>query len=50
MKQILQNLKSGKHVFVEKPPCLNEFQLNEIVNLYSKLSTVFCAFNRDPFL
>jgi predicted dehydrogenase len=33
-RQVLAALKSGKHVFCEKPLCLNEDELHEIVRLY----------------
>jgi polar amino acid transport system substrate-binding protein len=35
---VLRALKAGKNVFVEKPLCLNETQLNEIKDVYSILS------------
>src|ERR1700722_14831471 len=33
-RQVLAALKSGKHVFCEKPLCLNEEELREIVQVY----------------
>lgn len=44
--QIVSSIKNGKHVFVEKPLCLNENELNEIVsalkeNPHCKLSSNF---------
>jgi predicted dehydrogenase/threonine dehydrogenase-like Zn-dependent dehydrogenase len=33
---VIEALKSGKHVFVEKPLCINEGELKEIVKIYSK--------------
>ncbi|MBN23416.1 MAG: oxidoreductase [Bdellovibrionaceae bacterium] len=35
-KQVLQGLRSGKHVFVEKPLCLLESELDEIESLYQE--------------
>lgn len=32
---VLDSLRAGKHVFVEKPLCLNEEELEEIVRVYS---------------
>jgi predicted dehydrogenase/threonine dehydrogenase-like Zn-dependent dehydrogenase len=34
---IIKALKSGKHVFVEKPLCINEQELNEIISVYSSI-------------
>lgn len=34
-RQIVQSLKAGKHVFVEKPMALNEEELNEIREVYN---------------
>jgi predicted dehydrogenase len=34
-KMVIEALKAGKHVFVEKPLCLNESQLNQIIDTYS---------------
>ncbi|MCX5807661.1 MAG: bi-domain-containing oxidoreductase [Proteobacteria bacterium] len=36
---VCEALKAGKHVFVEKPLCLTESELNEIIAVYSKLKT-----------
>lgn len=33
-KQVLAALKAGKNVFVEKPLCLNQEELNSIINFY----------------
>lgn len=38
-KMVIEALKAGKHVFVEKPLCLNESQLNEIISTYTSLLT-----------
>ncbi len=35
----LEALEAGKHVFVEKPLCLTEAELNEILSVYSSLVT-----------
>lgn len=43
-KYVLASLKAGKHVFVEKPLCLSETELEEISTLYSSLNTQ----NRSP--
>jgi predicted dehydrogenase/threonine dehydrogenase-like Zn-dependent dehydrogenase len=32
---VLKALEAGKHVFVEKPLCLNEEELQEIINVYN---------------
>ena len=44
---VCEALRSGKHVYVEKPLCLNEKQLDEIVNLYSSL---FTSHSSRPYL
>jgi predicted dehydrogenase len=47
--QILQALHAGKHVFCEKPLCLTEEELSEIVRLYSRSSEkplLMIGFNR----
>ncbi|MEL5894379.1 bi-domain-containing oxidoreductase [Bacteroides sp. GD17] len=51
---VLEALKAGKHVFVEKPLCLNERQLGEIMEAYEnapKGVTLTVGFNRrfSPF-
>ena len=46
-KMILESLESGKHVFVEKPLCLNQSELNDIISKYNKSkSSVVVGFNR----
>ena len=50
-KMVLEALKAGKHVFVEKPLCLNHTELSEIVDTYTTLETkpkLMTGFNR-PF-
>jgi predicted dehydrogenase len=47
--QVLQALRAGKHVFCEKPLCLTEEQLSEIVQAYSESSKkplLMVGFNR----
>ncbi len=36
-RQVIAALNAGKHVFVEKPLCINEEQLNQIVETYSEI-------------
>lgn len=36
-KMVIEALKAGKNVFVEKPLCINEEELKEIMSLYSSL-------------
>ncbi len=36
---VINALKAGKHVYVEKPLCLNEEELKEIIDIYSSLIT-----------
>ena len=56
-KFVIEALKAGKHVFVEKPLCINQSQLKEIVSTYQSLITnnhspiVMVGFNRrfSPF-
>ena len=42
----LEALEAGKHVFVEKPLCVNPDELNRIVEVYSRLDRL----GRNPFL
>ncbi|MGA9040168.1 MAG: bi-domain-containing oxidoreductase [Terriglobales bacterium] len=47
--QVLSALKAGKHVFCEKPLCLSEAELSEIVHAYSssaRESLLMVGFNR----
>ncbi len=39
-RQVLAALKSGKHVFCEKPLCLNEDELRDIVRVYEERQSV----------
>ena len=51
-RMVLEAIKAGKHVFVEKPLCLNDSELDEIVEAYKKSDkTVTVGFNRrfSPF-
>jgi len=52
-KMVLDCLNADKNVFVEKPLCLNETQLNEIIEVYKqkKNLTLTVGFNRrfSPF-
>ncbi len=45
---VLESLKAGKNVFVEKPLCLNKEELNKIINakLESNSSQLIVGFNR----
>ncbi|GLI54139.1 MULTISPECIES: bi-domain-containing oxidoreductase [Thermodesulfovibrio] len=36
-KMVIECLKAGKHVFVEKPLCINEEELKEITDVYSSV-------------
>lgn len=50
---VLKALKAGKNVFVEKPICLNETELEEIEKVYSEIGKpVMIGFNRRfaPFV
>jgi predicted dehydrogenase len=47
--QVLKALRAGKHVFCEKPLCLTEEELSEIVRVYSRSSEkplLMVGFNR----
>ncbi len=45
-KMVIEALKVGKHVFVEKPLCINEEELNEIKDAYASFSNS----DRSPVL
>lgn len=51
-RMVIDSIQAGKHVFVEKPLCLNEIELSEIVKVYqalvseSKTLTITVGFNR----
>jgi len=48
-KMVVEALKAGKHVFVEKPLCLDEEELKEIVEAYNGCSqplSLMVGFNR----
>jgi predicted dehydrogenase/threonine dehydrogenase-like Zn-dependent dehydrogenase len=56
---VMKALKAGKHVFVEKPLCLNEDELNQIVEIYNSSPithhpspVLFVGYNRrfSPFI
>jgi len=46
-RMVLEALRAGKNVFVEKPLCMNESELEEIKAFYSSL---FTAHSSPPFL
>lgn len=43
---VLESLKAGKHVFVEKPLALNNQELDEIINAHNDSKTLTVGFNR----
>ena len=50
-KMVIEALESGKHVFVEKPLCINKQELNKIINTYEKPTilnnlTLMVGYNR----
>ena len=52
-KLVIQALKSGKHVFVEKPLALNLEELNQVIEVYQNQDkTLTVGFNRrfSPFI
>ena len=45
--QVLAALQAGKHVFCEKPLCLNEDELSEIIQAYNRSQAhLIVGFNR----
>jgi len=46
-KFVIESLKAGKDVFVEKPLCLNEQELNEIIEVYNKVNSELGTQNSD---
>lgn len=38
-KMVMEALKAGKHVFIEKPLCVNQEELREVIDTYSSLVT-----------
>ncbi len=49
-KMVMESLQAGKHTFVEKPLCINEEQIKEIISLYNSLNRekpkLMVGFNR----
>lgn len=51
-RMVIDSIQAGKHVFVEKPLCLNDLELSEIVEVYqshfleSEAPTITVGFNR----
>lgn len=44
---VLESLKAGKHFFVEKPICLNQEELDEIIKVYQSTNVIaMVGFNR----
>ena len=43
---VMEALQAGKHVFVEKPLCLTEEELQEIVSIYDGSRLLMVGFNR----
>ena len=37
-RQVINALQAGKHVFTEKPLCLNETELDEIITVYNQIN------------
>jgi predicted dehydrogenase/threonine dehydrogenase-like Zn-dependent dehydrogenase len=38
-KMVIESLENGKHIHVEKPLCLNETELNQILKVYNKVNS-----------
>jgi predicted dehydrogenase/threonine dehydrogenase-like Zn-dependent dehydrogenase len=38
-KMVIESLKAGKHTYVEKPLCLNDSELNEIIDVYNSINS-----------
>lgn len=49
-KMVVEALKAGKHVFVEKPLCINEEELKEIIGVYSAFDQSPITQRQLPFL
>jgi len=49
---VIEALKKGKHIFVEKPLCLNENELKNIISVYNHKVQLMVGFNRrfSPFI
>jgi predicted dehydrogenase/threonine dehydrogenase-like Zn-dependent dehydrogenase len=47
-KMVIESLRAGKNVFVEKPLCIKEEELDEIINVYNSLTPQ--ARRLSPFL
>ena len=45
-KMVMEALHAGKHVFVEKPLCINEEELNEIKEVYNSQLFLMVGYNR----
>lgn len=45
-RMVLEALAAGKHVFVEKPLCLTEAELNDIIEAYDGSRLLMVGFNR----
>jgi len=45
--QVIAGLKAGKHVFCEKPLCMNERELEEIIKLHEKPSPLSSPLERE---
>ena len=46
-EQVIAGLKAGKHVFCEKPLCLNEGELEEIIKMHGKPSPLSSPLERE---